>query len=338
MKPELFLTFPLPPELEQLREAPYTLHLGEGRPPDLPQAARERVRAIVTNGILGAGRTLIEYFPKLELIASLGIGLDAMDLACARERGLRVTNTPGVNADDVADLAMAMIVDRLRGVRDGNAFVLRGDWPDGPFPLARTLTGRRLGIVGFGAIGAAIAARAAAFRMQVLWHGPRAKPAVALPYVPDLLDLARQVDVLVVCCSGSAATHHLVNAPVLEALGPDGVLVNVARGSIVDTAALIRALQSGALGGAALDVFEQQPRVPEALCNSGRVLLTPHLGSATRETRARMGAMVLASLADHFAGRVPAHLVTAPRKDQQGAVAQATSRDPGNALPAAELQ
>ena len=309
MKPDVFLTFPRPPELEPLLAGPYMVHGGDGRPPDLPHETRERVRAIITNGIKGADRALIEYFPKLEIIASLGIGLDAIDLGAARERGVLVTNTPGVNADDVADLAMAMIVDRLRRVRDGNAFLLRGDWLKGPFPLARTVGGRKLGIIGLGAIGARIAARAAAFHMQVFWNGPRPKPKVDLPYVPDLLELASLVDVLVVCCAGGAATRHLVNERVMTALGPDGVLVNVARGSIVDTAALIAALDEGRLGSAALDVFEEQPRVPEALLRSDRVLLTPHLGSATRETRARMGAMVLAGLADHFAGRRPAHVV-----------------------------
>lgn len=313
MKPDVFLTYPMPPELEQLRNGSYTVHPGEGRPPDLPPAVREHVRAIVTNGIKGANRALIEYFPRLEIIGSLGIGLDAIDLACAHERGVLVTNTPGVNADDVADLAMAMIVDRLRRIHGGNAFLLRGDWHRGPFPLARTVTGRKLGILGLGAIGSQIAARAAAFRMQVFWHGPRAKPGVDLPYVADLVELARMVDVLVISCAGGAATHHLVDERVMTALGPDGVLVNVARGSIVDTAALIAALEQGRLAGAALDVFEEQPHVSESLRNSDRVLLTPHLGSATHETRARMGAMVLTDLADHFAGRRPAHLVTAPR-------------------------
>jgi hydroxypyruvate reductase len=309
VKPEIFLTFPLPPEIAQLQDGPYHLIHSEGRPPDLPQAARERVRAIITNGIKGADRALIEYFPNLELVASLGIGLDAIDLAAARERGVRVTNTPGVNSDDVADLAIAMIVDRLRHMRDGNAFLLRGDWLKGPYPLARTVSGRKLGIVGLGSIGRAIAARAAAFRMEVSWHGPRPKPDIALPYVADLVALASWADVLVVSCSGGAATRHLIHARVLEALGPDGVLVNISRGSNVDTAALIAALESGKLGSAALDVFEEQPRVPEALTNSPRVLLTPHLGSATRETRARMGAVVIGCLADHFAGRVPAALV-----------------------------
>ena len=309
MNPAVFVTFRLPPELQALHAAPYTLHLGDGSAPQLPLAVREQVRAIVTNGIRGAERALIDSFPRLELIASLGIGLDAIDLAAAQARGIRVTNTPGVVADDVADLAMAMIVDRLRAVRDANAFLLRGDWLRGPFPLARSLTGRRLGIVGLGAIGTAVAARAAAFRMHVAWHGPRPKPDVSLPYCADLAALAGDVDVLVVTCAGGRATHHLVDARVLGALGPEGVLVNVARGSIVDTAALIEALEQRRIAGAALDVFEDQPRVPEALQRSDRVLLTPHLGTATRETRARMGAMVLASLADHFAGRVPLNLV-----------------------------
>jgi hydroxypyruvate reductase len=309
MNPGVWVAFRLPPELDGLRAAPYALHLGEGRAPDLPADARNAVRAIVTNGIRGAERALIEYFPRLELIASLGIGLDALDLGCARERDIRVTNTPGVIADDVADLAMAMIVDRLRGVRDANAFVLRGDWLKGPYPLARSLTGCRLGIVGLGAIGSAVAARAAAFRMQVAWYGPRAKPGVDLPWFDDLESLARASDVLVVCCAGGAATHHLVDARILDALGPKGMLVNVARGSVVDTAALVAALEKGALAGAALDVFESQPRVPDELLRSEKVLLTPHLGTATRETRARMGEMVLASLAEHFAGRDPAHRV-----------------------------
>lgn len=308
-RPAIFVAVRFPTELQPLRAAPYTLYLGEARPPDLPQAARDSVRALITSGAHGAPRGLIEYFPRLELIACLGIGVDAIDFACARERGIRVTNTPRVTADDVADLAMAMIIDRLRNLREANAFLRRGDWLDGPFPVSRSVTGRRLGILGMGAIGRQIAARAAAFRMQVSWHGPRPKPEIPLPCVADLLELARSVDVLVVSCPGGPATRHLVDARVLDALGPGGVLVNVARGSVVDTAALIAALAEGRLGSAALDVFEDQPRVPEALRDSERVLLTPHIGSATRETRARMGEIVLASLADYFAGRVPANLV-----------------------------
>lgn len=308
-KPDVFVAVRLPPELRQLPDAPYTLHFGDARPPDLPLAVRQRVRALITNGAHGASRELFDCFPRLELIASLGIGVDAIDLACARQRGVRVTNTPEVMAHDVADLAMAMILERLRNLHDANAFLLRGEWLAGPYPVSRTVTGRRLGIVGLGAIGRQIAVRAAAFGMQVSWHGPRPKPQTTLPWVADLLDLARQVDVLVLSCSGGPATRHMVDARVLEALGPQGLLVNVARGSVIDTAALIAALEQGTLGGAALDVFEDEPRVPDALRASPRVLLTPHLGSATHETRARMGAIVMASLEDHFAGRVPANLV-----------------------------
>jgi lactate dehydrogenase-like 2-hydroxyacid dehydrogenase len=309
MMPDVYLTVRMPPELEPLRSAGYTLHFGDGGTPDLPPEVRERVRGVVTNGIRGASRALIEQFPNLEIIASLGIGIDAIDLACVAERGIRVTNTPGVISNDVADLAMAMVLDRLRQVRDANSFLLRGEWLGGPFPLSRSLTGRKLGIVGLGGIGSALAVRARAFGMEVSWNGPRPKPETGLAYFPDLVAMAQAVEILVVCCSGGEATRHLINGRVMEALGPEGVLVNVARGSVVDTTALIETLDQGKLGAAALDVFEEHPRVPEALVTSSRVLLTPHLGSATHETRARMGAIVMASLADHFAGRLPQNLV-----------------------------
>jgi lactate dehydrogenase-like 2-hydroxyacid dehydrogenase len=259
----------------------------------------------VTSGIRGAEKTLIALFPRLEIISSLGIGVDSIDLGTARARGVVVTNTPGVVADDVADLAMAMLIDRLRGVIDGDRFIRAGSWHRGPYPFARSLTGKRLGIVGLGAIGTAVARRAEAFRLRVKWHGPRAKPDVPYEYVPNLEQLARESDALVVACSGGKETRHLISAPILAALGPQGILINVARGSIVDTDALIVALRGRQLAGAALDVFERQPEVPPELLTFDNVLLTPHLGTATRETRGRMGAMVIESLVDHFSGRVP---------------------------------
>lgn len=307
--PELFVTFRLPPELAALQDGRFTLHLSHGESPQLPDAQRAAVRGLVTNGIRGADSALIDYFPNLEIIASLGIGLDALDLAAARSRKLVVTHTPGVVADDVADLAMALLIDRCRHVQEANRFLLAGKWSKGPFPLARSLTGMTLGIVGLGAIGAAVARRAEAFCMRVKWHGPRAKPAVAQEYVPDLVQLATQSDALVIACAGGPATRHLINAPVLRALGEQGILVNVARGSVVDSAALIAALKSGELGTAALDVFEQQPQVPPELLSMSHVLLTPHLGTATRETRGRMGAMVIQSLLDHFSGQPPKNRV-----------------------------
>jgi len=307
--PEIFLSFRLPTELTGLLDMPLIVHLGDGGPPALDAGQRERVRALVTNGIKGADEALIAQFPRLELIASLGIGLDAIDLEAARRRGVAVTNTPGVNADDVADLAMAMLIDRLRNIRTGNRFLLAGKWLDGPFPLARSLYGKTLGIVGLGAIGRAVARRAEAHRLRIKWTGPHPKADTPHEYVPDLEQLARECDVLLVSCAGGPATRHLINAPVLAALGPEGILINVARGAIVDTEALIRALQSGQIAAAALDVYEEQPQVPAALLELEQVLLTPHLGSATRETRARMGAMVIKSLTDHFAGRPLQHRV-----------------------------
>jgi lactate dehydrogenase-like 2-hydroxyacid dehydrogenase len=309
VKPEVFVAVRIPTELGELLHGQYVMHLSEGNLPTLDDAARSRVRALVTNGIRGADKSLMDSFPNLEIISSLGIGLDALDLDAARARNIAVTNTPGVITDDVADLAMAMIMDRLRRVKDANQFVLAGNWSKGPFPLARSLAGKTVGIVGLGGIGTAVARRAEVSRMQVKWFGPRPKTGVPYEYVGNLEQLAQESDVLVVCCSGGAATHHLVNARVLDMLGPEGVLINVARGSVVDTQALVSALAEERIAGAALDVIEGQPAIPEFLLRSGSVLLTPHIGTATRETRARMGAMVLASLEDHFAGRPLQHLV-----------------------------
>jgi lactate dehydrogenase-like 2-hydroxyacid dehydrogenase len=192
---------------------------------------------------------------------------------------------------------------------DGERFVRAGKWGGGPYPLARSITGKRVGIVGLGAIGSAFARRAEAFKLRVKWNGPRPKPQQPYEYVPDLEQLARDSDVLVVACSGGAATHHLIDARILAALGPQGVLVNVARGSVVDIEALMAALRAGQLGSAALDVLERQPQVPPELLTLPNVLLTPHLGTNTRETRATMGAMVIANLVAHFEGRQPPNLV-----------------------------
>jgi lactate dehydrogenase-like 2-hydroxyacid dehydrogenase len=303
MKPEVFVACRMPPEFTDEMGRHFVVHLSHGSPPELDEGQRERVRALVTNGIRGAEKALIDRFPSLQIISSLGIGVDSIDLDTARVRGVAVTNTPGVVADDVADLAMAMLIDRLRSIVAGERFIRAGQWHHGPHPFARSLTGKRLGIVGLGAIGLAVAHRADAFKLRVKWYGPRAKPHLPYEHVPDLEQLARDSDALVIACSGGKETRHLIDARILAALGPSGVLVNVARGSIVDTDALIAALRSRQLAGAALDVFERQPEVPPGLLALDNVLLTPHLGTATRETRGRMADMVLESLLDHFAGR-----------------------------------
>jgi lactate dehydrogenase-like 2-hydroxyacid dehydrogenase len=259
------------------------------------------VKAVVASGHIGCPADLAKALPSLGVIAINGVGLDKVDLALARGRGVRVTTTPGALSDDVADLAIGLTISLLRSIPAADAYVRAGSWAKSDYPLGRKVSGRAFGIVGLGAIGAAIAARLVPFGL-VAYTGPRRKPA---PYVyyDTLLELAETSDVLVVACPANASTRHIVDANVLAALGPDGYLINIARGAVVDEAALIEALGAGNLAGAALDVFENEPHVPAALRASPRVVLTPHVASATVETRTRMANMVLANLDAYLAGR-----------------------------------
>lgn len=261
-----------------------------------------RVRGMTTTGMVGAKAALIDALPRLEIIACFGVGYDAIDVAAARRRGVIVTNTPHVLTDCVADLAMSLLLASARRVCEAERYVRAGKWPQGPFPLATKVGGKVCGIVGLGRIGRAVAERAEAFGMTIAWHGPRRKD-VPWPYHADLVGLARASDFLVVTATGGAETFHLIDEKVLTALGPEGTLVNVARGSVVDEPALIRALQDKRLGAAALDVFEHEPRIPDALLSMENVVLLPHLGSATRETRGAMGKLVVDNLRAHFAGK-----------------------------------
>jgi lactate dehydrogenase-like 2-hydroxyacid dehydrogenase len=261
-----------------------------------------RIGIVVTTGGAGASRALIERLPSLRLIACFGVGVDAIDLAAARERGIAVTNTPDVLTDDVADLAMGLIIAALRGIAAADRYVRAGRWTGGAMPLQTKVSGKRLGIVGMGRIGQAIARRAAAFDMAIAWHGPRAKE-VPWRHEPDLMALARSVDVLLAACPGGAATRGLISRAVLQALGPRGVFVNISRGSVVDESALVELLVGRQLGGAALDVFADEPNVPEALRSLDHVVLQPHQASATHETRTAMGRLVLDNVAAHRAGR-----------------------------------
>ena len=256
------------------------------------------VRAVVTGGHVGCSNELMTALVNLGLIAINGVGVDKVDLGFARARAVRVSTTPGVLTEDVADLAVGLIIGLLRGIAQADAFVRAGSWPAGDRPLGRKVSGRRFGVVGLGQIGSAIAARLSAFG-PVAYMGPAAKP-VPYPYFAQATALAAACDVLVIACPANAATHHLVDAEVLRSLGPQGYLVNVSRGSIVDEAALTTALARGDLAGAALDVFANEPHVPEALRNSERVLLTPHVASATVETRKAMADMVLHNLNSLF--------------------------------------
>lgn len=252
------------------------------------------VRAVVTGGHVGCSNELMAALPALGIIAINGVGVDKVDLPFARSRGVRVGTTPGVLTDDVADLAVGLIIGLLRGIPAADAFVRAGAWPKGDKTLARKVTGRRFGVVGLGHIGAAVAARLTPFG-EVAYTGPRPK-SVPFEYHPDVLSLARACTVLILTASASPATRHLVNSTVLDALGPEGYLINVARGSLVDEVALIAALRAGRLAGAALDVYEDEPHVPEALRHCPNVVLTPHMASATVETRTRMADVVLMNL------------------------------------------
>jgi lactate dehydrogenase-like 2-hydroxyacid dehydrogenase len=257
--------------------------------------------ALVTSARTGADRALIEALPRLRAIACFGVGVDAVDLAAARERSVAVSNTPDVLTDCVADLAFGLLIDVARRLSAADRFVRRGDWLKGQFPLATRVSGKRLGIVGLGRIGAAIARRAAGFDMPVRYHGRRRIDGCGYGYEPSLAALAAWADFLVIACAGGPGTRRLVSREVLDALGADGFLVNIARGSVVDETALVEALLAGRIAGAALDVFEDEPQVPPALLALDQVVLLPHIASATRETRQAMADCVLANLRQWFA-------------------------------------
>jgi len=261
-------------------------------------------RAIATRGDLGAGREMLNACPQLEMVAVFGVGTDAVDLDLCRARGIRVTNTPGVLTDDVADLAVGMMLAQARGVVGADAWVRSGAWAaQGSFALQRKVSGRRAGILGLGRIGLAVARRLVGFGMPIAYCSPQAKETpVGWTYQPDPVDLAAQSDVLFVTLAATPATRHIVGAAVLAALGPAGMLINVSRAANVDEAALLAALESGALGSAALDVFEGEPTVDPRFLTAPNMLLQPHAGSGTVETRAAMGRLVRDNLRAHFAG------------------------------------
>jgi hydroxypyruvate reductase len=305
MKPEIILARSMPASIEAALERDYTVHriAGGGDIGAVPEAARARIRAIATGGATGAAPALVEALPALEIIAIYGVGTDAVDLQHAEARGVRVTNTPGVLTDDVADIALGLMLATLRRLCVGDRFVRAGRWGKEALPLATKLTGKRLGILGLGRIGRAIAKRAAGFELAIAYTDLRQFDDVPYRFEPSLTALAAASDVLVVAAAGGPASRGLVNREVLDALGPEGILVNVARGTVVDESALVEALVAGRLGGAGLDVFEDEPHVPEALFELDNVVLSPHQASATRETRDAMGRLVLENLAAHFAGR-----------------------------------
>ena len=293
-----------PPYLLGKLTAAFRLHqrLHETDPAAFEQLA-PKIRAIAASGESKVSAELIASLPALEVISVMGVGYDGIDVAAAKAKGVMVTHTPDVLNDDVADLAIALMLAVARQVARSDRFVRAGEWPQGPLALGRKVSGGRIGIVGMGRIGQAIARRAAAFGMQIAYTARSAKPELPLTYYPSAATLAANSDFLVVITPGGAATRKLIDAEVLNALGKDGYLINVARGSVVDQSALIVALQAGTIAGAGLDVFEAEPEVPSALREMENVVLTSHIGSATTQTRRAMADLTFDNLEAHFAGK-----------------------------------
>ena len=255
-----------------------------------------RVELVVTSARFGCSANLIQRLPKLRAICSFGVGYDSIDVDAARARGIPVSNTPDVLTDCVADLAFGLLIDCARELSRAGRFLRAGSWGKQQLPLGRSVSGKHLGIVGLGRIGAAIARRSSGFEMQVRYHNRRPVPGCSFVFEASLHELAQWSDFLVLACPGGEATRHLVDRSVLNALGPRGVLINVSRGSVIDEPALVAALQEGRLGAAGLDVYADEPRVPAALLDLPNVVLLPHIGSATEETRQAMEALLSANI------------------------------------------
>lgn len=303
-KPEVLVVAKLWPPMMAYLQSVYVVHdrLHETSPAEFAKVA-PRIRAISGGGESRVPRSLLDQLPALEMISVFGVGYDGYDLAAIKERGIALTNTPDVLTDDVADMGMVLMLSISRRIPQADRFVRDGLWPQGPMPLARKVSGARLGIVGLGRIGQAIARRAEGFGMSISYTTRTPRTDVPYAYFPSPAALAAQVDFLMVITPGGAATKGLINAEVLAALGSKGYLINVARGSVVDQDALIRALDEGVIAGAALDVYADEPNVPQSLRERDNVVLTPHAASATWQTRQAMADLAFANLQAHFAGQ-----------------------------------
>jgi hydroxypyruvate reductase len=303
-QPDIIVTAPLPPFLYDPLKADYRCHdyyAATDKDRLLAMGGRD-VRGLVQGGGTVTPTALLDQLSKLEIISVFGVGYDGVPVDYCKKRGIKVTNTPDVLTDDVADVAVALIMMTGRGFARLERFVRAGEWEKRGIELTTKLAGRRVGILGLGRIGKAIASRVSAMGMDVAYTG-RKPQDVSYRFLPDLRSLAADSDFLVVACPGGPATRNLVNADVLAALGKKGILINIARGSIVDEPALVKALQERTIKGAGLDVFADEPHVPASLMTMDHVVLLPHVGSATHETRKAMGDLCKANLDAWFAGK-----------------------------------
>lgn len=307
MKPEILLVSPLPPRVIDALKDDFVLHdyyRAEDKPGMLKDVG-ERVQAFISHASAGkVDAALMDAVPNAKLISNWGVGYDRVDIAAAKERGIIVANTPDVLTECCADLAMALILATARRVAEGDRYVRAGNWPKlGNLHLGTRVNGAKLGIVGLGRIGKAAAKRAEAFNMRISYFGRNKQDGVDYGYFDDPVKLAADSDFLLLTCPGGPATHHLVNDAVLDALGPDGFLINIARGSVVDEDALVRALKNNRIAGAGLDVFAKEPNVPDALLTMENVVVQPHQSSATVGTRRDMDDLVVENVRLHFAGK-----------------------------------
>jgi hydroxypyruvate reductase len=303
-KPDVLAVAKLHPFYLQALQTLYTVH--DRTHTEDPAAFATLAPHIV--GVAGTGeasvpRSLLAQLPHAKVVSVFGVGYDGVDVDAAIEFGVPVTHTPDVLTDDVADLAMGLVLSVGRAIPQADQFVRAGRWPSGPIALARKVSGARMGIVGLGRIGKAIAQRAQAFGMSIAYTARSEKPDLGFTFFPSTLELAAHVDFLVAITPGGAGTRHLINAQVLQALGPRGFLINVARGSVVDESALVEALQQGTIAGAGLDVFAHEPQVPEALWKLSNVVLTPHMASATTETRQAMADLAFVNMQAGISGQ-----------------------------------
>jgi lactate dehydrogenase-like 2-hydroxyacid dehydrogenase len=305
---EIILIGPLKPLIVKGLDAVGTVHkTAEARDADAFYASHANVRAIACSATTELlGEPFMKRFPKLQIISSFGVGYDHIDAKAAAARGVIVTNTPEVLTEEVADTAIALLLCTVREFPQAERYLRAGKWLQKPYPLTKaTLRNRTVGIVGMGAIGKAIARRLDAFGVPVVYHARRQRHEAGHRYYPKLLDMARDVDTLMVIVPGGAATANMINAEVLDALGPNGVLINMARGSVVDEPALGKALMEKRIMAAGLDVFAKEPEVPQELIAMENVILFPHLGSASVYTRDRMDQLVVDNIAAWAAGKPP---------------------------------
>ena len=294
---------PVPMQLTQRLQQHFTLVNYAQLTPEQQVELLPQVRVLLINGETSLSDAAMACFPNLQLIAVFGVGYERVDAHAAHKRNIQISNTPGVLTDDVADLAFGLILACARQIVGAQRFIERGDWVDQSFRWTRKVSGSRLGILGLGRIGRAIARRASAFNMSVCYHSRTRHAGFEGEYCATPQALAANCDFLVVCAPGGESSRALVNAEVLQALGPTGILINIARGSVVDEAALVHAIEHKLIAGAGLDVFCDEPRVPGALLQRDNVVITPHMGSATQSTRKAMSELVYENISAYFAGK-----------------------------------